>query len=132
MNDEVETPSILETDVVPVGDERTWAVVGHLSALSGFFTGGFGCALVPCGLADQARHLAVCRRSGQGKRSISTSVLLPVSPWSLLRSSLRHWCLAHGAVGLALSCTVIFTIIAALNSSNGVRYRYPMTLRLSQ
>ena len=26
-------------------DERTWALLGHLSAFSAFFTAGFGCVL---------------------------------------------------------------------------------------
>jgi uncharacterized Tic20 family protein len=132
MNVEVDPQVTPETGVVPVGDERTWALLGHLSAFSAFIS-GLGCVLGPLIIwlikrdtlpfaADQAREAL----------NFNITVLLAgLGLWIITLITLGIGLLLTVPLGLALFVYwIVFTIIAAVNANNGVRYRYPMTLRL--
>ena len=135
MNDEVQSQVGSETDVAPVGDERTWAVLGHVSALSGFFTGGFGCALGPLVIWLIKRD-TLPFAGDQAKEALNFNITMLIAGVALVFFTLITFgvgALLTVPLGLAVFLYwLIFTIIAAINASNGVRYRYPMTLRLIQ
>ena len=134
MNVDVESQSSGDVDVVPVGDERTWALLGHLSALSAFIS-GFGCVIGPL-IVWLVKRDTLPFAGDQAKEALNFNITVLIAGAALVLFTVL-------TIGIGALLTVplgfvlffywlIFTIIAAINASNGVRYRYPMTLRLIQ
>ncbi|HET9033301.1 MAG TPA: DUF4870 domain-containing protein [Dokdonella sp.] len=142
MNEEVkpqDTPdgnqSSTEQEIAPVGDERTWALLGHLSALSAFIVTGIGCVLGPL-IIWLVKRDTLPFAADQAKEALNFNITVLIAAAGLVLFSII-------TVGIGLLLTVplgcalffywlIFTIIAAVNANNGIRYRYPFTLRLVQ
>ncbi len=134
MNVDVEPQSTSDIDIVPVGDERTWALIGHLSALSAFIT-GFGCVIGPL-IVWLIKRDTLPFAGDQAKEALNFNITVLIAGAALVLFTVF-------TIGIGLVLTLplgavlffywlIFTIIAGINASNGVRYRYPMTLRLIQ
>jgi uncharacterized protein len=132
-NVEVEPQVPSEEAIVPVGDERTWALLGHLSALSAFIVTGIGCVLGPL-IIWLVKRDSLPFAADQAKEALNFNITVLIAAAGLILFSII-------TVGIGLLLTVplgfalffywlIFTIIAAVNANNGVRYRYPLTLRL--
>jgi uncharacterized protein len=132
-NIEVEPQVPSQEEVVPVGDERTWALLGHLSALSAFVVTGIGCVLGPL-IIWLVKRDSLPFAADQAKEALNFNITVLIAAAGLILFSII-------TVGIGLLLTVplgfalffywlIFTIIAAVNANNGVRYRYPLTLRL--
>ena len=135
MNDEVEPQVTPETEVVPVGEERTWALLGHLSALSGFIVTGIGCVLGPL-IVWLVKRDTLPFAGDQAKEALNFNITVLIAGAALVLFSI-----ITVGIGLLLAVPLgfalffywlIFTIIAAVNANNGIRYRYPLTLRLIQ
>ncbi len=132
MNVEVESKDANEAEVVPVGDERTWALLGHLSALSAFIT-GLGCVLGPL-IVWLVKRDSLPFAGDQAKEALNFNITVLIGGAALVLFTIIT--IGLGALlavplGFALFFYwLIFTIIAAVNANNGVRYRYPLTLRL--
>ena len=133
MNVEVE-PQVPppSNDVAPVGDERTWALLGHLSAFSAFIS-GIGCVLGPL-IIWLVKRDSLPFAADQAKEALNFNI-------TVLLAALGLCIITIVTIGIGLLLTVplgfalfvywvVFTIIAAVNANNGIRYRYPMTLRL--
>ena len=108
-------------------DARTWGMLCHLSALSGFIGVGFGFLLGPlvCWLVKKNEYEFV---DDQGKEALNFQITMFIA---LVVSGVL--CIAF--IGFLLLPAVviveiIFTIIGAVKASNGERYRYPFALRL--
>lgn len=137
MNVEVESPAAAEpapeTELAPVGDERTWALLGHLSAFSAFIVAGLGCVLGPL-IIWLIKRDTLPFAGDQAREALNfniTVLLAALGLWILTIITLGIGLLLTIPLGLALFVYwIVFTIIAAVNANNGVRYRYPMTLRL--
>ncbi len=140
MNDEVEpqvTPEteLPETEIAPVGEERTWALLGHLSALSAFIVTGIGCVLGPL-IIWLVKRDTLPFAADQAKEALNFNITILIAAAGLILFTIIT--IGIGALiavplGFALFFYwLIFTIIAAVNANNGVRYRYPLTLRLVQ
>ncbi len=134
MNVDVESQDESGADVVPVGEDRTWALIGHLSALSAFIT-GFGCVLGPL-IVWLVKRDTLPFAGDQAKEALNFNITVLIAGAALILFTVI-------TIGIGVFITVplgfvlffywlIFTIIAAINANNGVRYRYPMTLRLIQ
>jgi uncharacterized protein len=132
-NVEVEPQVPSAEEIVPVGDERTWALLGHLSALSAFVVTGIGCVLGPL-IIWLVKRDSLPFAADQAKEALNFNITVLIAAAGLILFSII-------TVGIGLLLTVplgfalffywlIFTIIAAVNANNGVRYRYPLTLRL--
>jgi uncharacterized protein len=132
-NVEVEPQVPSHEEVVPVGDERTWALLGHLSALSAFVVTGIGCVLGPL-IIWLVKRDSLPFAADQAKEALNFNITVLIAAAGLILFSII-------TVGIGLLLTVplgfalffywlIFTIIAAVNANNGIRYRYPFTLRL--
>jgi hypothetical protein len=121
--------------VVPVGDERTWALLGHLSAFSAFIVAGLGCVLGPLVIWLVKRD-TLPFAADQAKEALNfniTILLAGLGLWIVTIVTLGIGLLLTIPLGLALfAYWLVFTIIAAVNANNGIRYRYPFTLRLVQ
>ena len=120
---------------VPVpasSEERTWALIGHLAALSAFITGVGGIIgpLVVWLIKRDTMPFA----GEQAKEALNFNITVAIAMCVLLLftimtfglGALLAWPLAV-AVGIAW---FVLTIIAALKANEGVAYRYPFTLRL--
>ncbi len=134
MNVDVESQGTNEAVVAPVGEERTWALLGHLSALSAFIS-GFGCVIGPL-IVWLVKRDTLPFAGDQAKEALNFNITVLIAGAALVLLTVI-------TIGIGALLTVplgvvlffywlIFTIIAAINASNGVRYRYPMTLRLIQ
>lgn len=107
-------------------DERTWGLLAHLSALSGFIV-PFGSVLGPL-IVWQVKKNEMAFVDDQGKEALNFQI-------TLLLEMLVAGLLCFVLIGLLLLPAVmlyglVMTIIGGVQANNGVRYRYPLTLRL--
>lgn len=111
---------------VPSQDERTWGMLAHLTAFSGF--------LIPLGSVFAPLIVWLVKRdqspfvADQGKEALNfnLSVLLAGVLCGVL-----VWIFIGILLGVALFIFwLAMTIIAAIKASEGIRYRHPFTLRL--
>jgi uncharacterized Tic20 family protein len=134
MNVEVEPQASVHDDVVPVGDERTWALLGHLSAFSAFIT-GLGCVLGPL-IVWLVKRDTLPFAADQAREALNFNITMLIAGAALILFTIVTFgigALLAVPLGFVLFFYwLVFTIIAAVNANNGVRYRYPLTLRLVQ
>jgi uncharacterized Tic20 family protein len=118
-------------------NSRGWAVMAHLSTLIGFVIAvgmpvpNFVSALAPFvvwQILEPGHAFAV----DQAKEAFNFQV--NVMGWTLLAWALTLTC-CLACVGAPLLFlipiwTVVMTIVAAVRAAQGVRYRYPLTLRV--
>ena len=107
-------------------DQRNWAMLTHLSALTGIFTGGLGFILGPLIMwlikKDQMPLV-----NEAGKEAVNFQI-------TMLIALLISFVLMLIVIGIFLAFLVsvfdvVMVIIAAAQTSNGTRYRYPLTIR---
>jgi uncharacterized Tic20 family protein len=107
-------------------DERTWGMLAHLSAFSGF--------LIPLGSVIGPLVVWLIKRdqsafvADQGKEALNFNI-------SVLLAAIVCGVLVLIFIGILLGVALFIfwltmTIIAGIKASEGVRYRYPVTLRL--
>jgi uncharacterized Tic20 family protein len=107
-------------------DERTWGMLAHLSAFSGF--------LIPLGSVIGPLVVWLIKRdqsafvADQGKEALNFNI-------SVLLAAIVCAVLVLIFIGILLGVALFIfwltmTIIAGIKASEGVRYRYPVTLRL--
>jgi uncharacterized protein len=120
---------------VPVtlsNDERTWALIGHLSAFSAFVT-GIGCILGPL-IVWLIKRDTLPFAGEQAKEALNfniTVALAFVALWGLTFITFGIGIVLTGPLMLVLGIAwIVLVIIAAIKANEGVAYRYPMTLRL--
>ena len=120
------------TPAPTVSDERTWAMLGHLSALSAFIT-GIGCVLGPL-LVWLIKRDTLPFAGEQAKEALNFNI-------SVIIAAAALWLFTILTLGIGLLITVpaclglfvawlVLTIIAAVKANAGEHYRYPFTLRL--
>ena len=111
---------------VPTQDERTWGMLAHLTAFSGFLI-PFGNIIAPLVVwlvkRDQSQFVG-----DQGKESLNFNI-------SVLLAGAVCAALVFVLIGILLGVALFFywlamTIVAGIKASEGIRYRYPFTLRL--
>jgi uncharacterized Tic20 family protein len=116
----------MNTSVVPSADERRWAMWVHLSAMLLYFTaiGGF---LVPLVIWLTKRE-TMPFVDDQGKETLNFQI-------TIMLALIGACVLMIVLVGFLLAFVLVlfhfvFTIIAAVQSSEGVLYRYPFCWRV--
>ena len=111
---------------VPTQDEKTWGMLAHLTAFSGFLV-PLGSVLGPLIVwlvkRDQSAFVA-----DQGKEALNFNI-------SVLLAGVVCGVLVFVFIGILLGVALFIywlamTIIAGIKASEGVRYRYAFTLRL--
>ncbi len=131
-DNETVTPPTESVPATLSSDERTWALIGHLSAFSAFIT-GIGCMLGPL-IVWLVKRDTLPFAGEQAKEALNFNIsvaLVFVGLWILTIGTLGLGLLLTIPLGLALFVAwVVFTIIAAIKANEGVAYRYPFTLRL--
>lgn len=136
MNDPYAPPTSVPPPPPPMGlssDERLWAMLGHLSALTGLLTGGIGNIVGPL-IVWQVKKDSLPFAASEAKEALNFNI-----SWLL-------WSLALGLVTAVLMLVfigvllipvlillgvawLVLTIIAGLKANEGKAYRYPLTIR---
>lgn len=122
---------------LPSVRERQWAMFAHLSALLGLIlTGhwfGWGCFLGPL-IIWLVKKDSMPFVDDQAKEALNFNITVAIVFFALFVLTLITLGLGvliavpvGAIVGIAW---LVFTIIAAIRANEGVRYRYPYTLRL--
>jgi uncharacterized Tic20 family protein len=117
----------VSTTTKPSAEERNWAVIAHLSALAGLVIWGLGIVLGPLIVwllkKDQMPFV-----DEQGKEALNFQITVFLA--GVVCSSLIF--LLIGVPLLVALCVFDFVcvVIAAVKTSEGVGYRYPVSLRL--
>jgi uncharacterized Tic20 family protein len=129
-------PAASSSDV-PSTQERQWAMFAHLSALLGLIiTGhwfGWGCFLGPL-IIWLVKKDTMPFVNDQGKEALNFNITVAIVFFALFvltLITLGLGVLIAVPVGVVVGVAwLVFTIIAAIRANEGVRYRYPFTLRL--
>lgn len=107
-------------------DERTWGLLAHLSALSGFIV-PFGSVLGPL-IVWQVKKNEMAFVDDQGKEALNFQITMTIA---LLVCCVLMLVLIGFLLALIVGLVdLVYTIIAAIAANNGQAYRYPFNLRL--
>jgi uncharacterized Tic20 family protein len=113
-------------------DERTWALLGHLSAFSAFIT-GLGCVIGPL-IVWLVKRDTMPFASEQAKEALNfniTAIIAAVALGAFTLITLGIGALLTVPLALALFVAwFVLTIVAAVKANNGEHYRYPFSIRL--
>jgi len=113
-------------------DERTWAMLGHLSAFSAFIT-GLGCVIGPL-IIWLIKRDTMPFAGEQALEALNFNISAIIAAAALGVFTLIT--LGIGALITIPAFFVLFigwfvlTIVAAVKANSGEHYRYPFTLRL--
>jgi len=113
-------------------DDRTWALIGHLSAFSAFIT-GIGCVIGPL-IVWLVKRDTLPFAADQAKEALNfniTAIIVAAALWIVTIGTFFIGALLTVPIGLLLFVAwFVLTIIAAIKANEGVAYRYPFALRL--
>lgn len=108
-------------------EERTWGMLSHLLALSGFIGVPFGNILAPLIIwlvkKDQSQFVA-----DQAKESLNFQISLII--YAIVSGILVLVLIGFVLLGVIFIGGIVLTIIATMKANNGEHYRYPLTIRL--
>ena len=108
-------------------DERTFGMLCHLSALTGFFTGGLGSIIGPLAIwLIKKEEMPFVDEQGKESLNFQITMLLAAAISLVLMLVLIGFLLIF-LVGIF---DLVFVIIASIKANEGEHYRYPFTLRL--
>ena len=129
---DTQTPAPEPLPATVSSEERTWALIGHLSAFSAFITivGGVVAPLVVWLVKRDTLPFA----GDQAKEALNFNITVAIGFAAL-------WIITIVTFGIGLLLTVplgiilfvawvVFVVMAAIKANEGVAYRYPFTLRL--
>ena len=118
-----------EPGSLPSKDERMWARLIHLSGIVGGF---FAAAMIPGNLLLPL-ILWLIKREGapfiddQGKEAVNFQITVTIA--GVVFFLLTFVCIGFPLLLALAIYALVVEIIAALKSNEGVRYRYPLTIR---
>jgi uncharacterized Tic20 family protein len=126
-------PAIPAAPGPPVPSSRSWEVACHVSALSGWFTGGVGWVLGPL-IVWLLKKSEMPGVDAHGKESLNFNISFLIYSLALTAVAIvtcgLGWFIAL-PLGIALGLAqIILSIVASLKASEGGFYRYPLTMRL--
>jgi uncharacterized Tic20 family protein len=121
--DSVSTPGATG---IPTQDERTWAMLAHLSAFA-FFICPLGNVIGPL-IVWLVKRDQLPFVDDQGKEALNFNI-------SVTLAALVCGALVLVLIGILLGAALFIfwlsmTIVAGIKAGEGARYRYPFTLRL--
>jgi uncharacterized Tic20 family protein len=108
-------------------DDRTWAMIAHFSALGAFIAPPIGGVLGPLIVwLAKREHSAFAAEAAKEAMNFNIAVLLGYLVCALL---------VFVFIGLLLGAALfifwlVMTVIAGIKASEGVHYRYPVSLRI--
>lgn len=135
MNESDPNSATIPATGAPSADERQWAMFAHLSSLlGGLLTSGWGGFFIGPLIIWLVKKETMPFVDDQGKEALNFSIT--VSIICVVLMMMTFMTLGIGALltiplMMAVGITaLVFVIIAAIKSHEGVRYRYPVSLRL--
>ena len=105
-------------------DERTWAMLCHLSTFAGLIGVPFGHILGPL-IAWMIKRDEYPLVDDQGREALNFQISMTI--YSLICAVLI---ITIPLIFVLLVFDIVVTIMAALRANKGEYYRYPMTIRL--
>ncbi len=107
-------------------DERTWGMLAHLSAFLGLIIPVLGNILAPWAIW-QGRRGRSPFVAEQAKEALNFNISVALG-W------LVCWILRYAFIGVLFGivlfiCWLVLTIVAGVSAGEGMRYRYPVSLR---
>ena len=109
-------------------EERQWALFTHLSALLGFMI-PFGSVVGPLVLWLIKKDTLPYANS-QGKEAVNFNITIAIA--FMVSGILCFIVIGFFLLFVVFVVWLIFVVVATVNASNGVAYRYPMTIRFIQ
>lgn len=108
--------------------ERNWAMFCHLSAFAGYFF-PFGGIIGPlvCWLSRKDESPWV-DENGKSAMNFNLSILL----YSILMIPLCFIIVGFVIIGFLLTLRIVCVIIASVQSSKGIRFKYPLAIPFIQ
>ena len=106
------------------GEAKNWAVLCHLAGLLPLPVGHLIGPLIVW-LLKRDEHPFV---DDQGKEAVNFQISMAI--YELIAGVLICFVVGIVLLPLLMLLDVIFVIIAAVNASSGIAYRYPLTIRL--
>jgi uncharacterized Tic20 family protein len=107
-------------------DARTWAMVTHLSALSGFIGVPLGWFLGPLVIwLIKKEQFPFVDRQGKEAMNWQLTVLIGI----VISIPLSFICIGFVTLTLLGIADLVFTIIAAIKANDGIEYKYPWRIR---
>jgi uncharacterized protein len=107
-------------------DEKTMAMLGHLSALSGFII-PFANIVAPL-VVWQIKKDTMPFAAEQAKEALNFNITMSIA--GVIAGVLCLVLIGFVLLPIVGIAWLVFTIIAGINASKGENYRYPFTLRL--
>lgn len=118
---------------LPSSEERMWAMIGHLSALTGILTGGIGNIVGPL-IVWQVKKDIMPFAAAEAKEALNFNItwllgsLVLGAVTFVLMFLLIGFLLFPVLWGIGIAW-IVFCIIAGLKANEGKPYRYPLTIR---
>lgn len=119
-------------------EERQWAMFAHLSAIAGGlltagWLGSIGCVIGPL-IIWQIKKDSMAFASDQAKEALNFNITIALIMLALLLVGLATlgigFVIAAPLMAVVGIAALVFIVIAAIKSYEGVAYRYPFALRL--
>ena len=108
-------------------EERNWAMLSHLSALSGYIGIPFGNIIAPLIIylmkKDESPFVA-----DQARESLNFQISMSI--YAVISGVLVLILIGFLLLAAVWVAGVILTVIASVKAANGEGYRYPLTIRL--
>jgi uncharacterized Tic20 family protein len=108
-------------------DDRTWAMIAHLSALVGYAVVPFGNIIAPLiiWLVKKDRSWFI---DDQAKEALNFQISVTI--YAIISAFLIIVLIGFVLLGILYVLGIILSIIAAIKANDGLQYRYPLTIRL--
>ncbi len=115
----------LEIVGIPDKDERTWGMMCHLLAFSGYFI-PFGSILGPL-IVWLIKKDEMPFVDDQGKESLNFQLTMIIAV--IVSAILMFVLIGFLMLGVLIIFQIVVIIMAAIKANDGVKYRYPYTIR---
>jgi uncharacterized Tic20 family protein len=128
----LDLPALLQNQTEDImhtltSEERNWAMLSHLSALSGYIGIPFGHIIAPLIIylmkKDESPFVA-----DQARESLNFQISMSI--YAVISGVLVLILIGFLLLAAVWVAGVVLTIIASVKAANGEGYRYPLTIRL--
>lgn len=117
------------SSAAPTPQDQSWAIALHLSGFAGFILPSLGQIVAPLVIWLIKRpESAYLDRVGKDVLNFQISYTIYIA----VAFALCWLCIGFVLLPVILILWIVYMIVAAVNTSNGKEFKYPMTIRLLQ
>ena len=124
MTEELQTTDMPSTDI-PSKDERLWGMLCHLLSFSGYLI-PFGSVLGPL-IIWMIKKDDMPFVNDQGKESLNFQLTMLIAV--IISAILCLVLIGFLMLGVVLIFQLVVVIMASIKANDGIKYRYPYTIR---